>query len=224
MPLLDTLLSVVAPHSCLGCQIEGGLLCRWCAPDAFPALPSRCYRCHKSTQDSATCKQCRSQSKLKHVWVVTDYDFIAKQLLHKYKFERAQAAAAIIAAAMSDRLPYVADKVLIVPVPTATVRIRQRGYDHAALLAQSLARSQNRQWSRAVTRLTQSRQVGASRRQRMHQLQGAFEVTQPQLVRGADILIVDDVITTGATLEAVSTMLKQAGAKTITAVIFAQKQ
>lgn len=224
MPLLDRVLSVVAPHTCVVCSAEGKLLCKWCAPDAFPALPSRCYRCQSISTDSATCEGCRRHSPLKHVWAATNYDNAAKQLLHVYKFERARVAAPIIGDAIAQILPYISSGTFIVPVPTATVRIRQRGYDHALLIARSLAAIKNLELVWAVSRVTQSRQVGADRQKRQDQLKNAFIVSKPKAVKVANILIIDDVLTTGATLEAMASALKQAGAKTITAAVFAQKQ
>lgn len=224
MPFLDLVLSVVAPHDCLSCGAEGKLICAWCAPDAFPDLPSRCYRCKCITIDFAVCDSCRRKSPLKNVWVRTDYENTAKQLINLYKFERVRSAFKPISGAMEEILPFLSSDTLIVPVPTATSRVRQRGYDQSVLLARSLAGIRSLMWVRAVTRLSQSRQVGANRKQRLNQLKGAFMVTKPNLVKNANILIVDDVVTTGATIEAVATVLKQAEAKSISAITFAQKQ
>ena len=224
MPLLDSVLSILAPHTCLVCGREGKLVCDWCAVDAFPPLPSRCYRCRRITSDFALCDRCKKQTPLRHVWIRTDYDGSAKDLLHSYKYERARAAVLPVARAVDEVLPYLPADTLLIPVPTATSRVRQRGYDHAALLARSLARQHHLAWLRAVTHLSQSRQVGSSRQQRLTQLADTFIVTKPALVSGRDILIVDDVVTTGATLEAMARVLKQAGAKSVNALAFAQKQ
>ena len=224
MPLLDNLLAVIAPHSCLVCSKEGQLLCNWCTETTLLPVPSRCYRCASLTSDYSVCSKCRPKTALKHVWVRTEYDGVTKQLLHDYKFARAGAGSVPIAAAMHDVLPYLPANVLIVPVPTATIRVRQRGYDHAELLARHLSQLKYLDYSRVVSRLTQSRQVGANRQQRLHQLENAFLVVKPKQVKGADILLVDDVLTTGATLETVARLLKQAGARSVHAVVFAQKQ
>ena len=224
MPLLDSLISVIAPHTCLICGREGRLVCNWCMPDAFIALPSRCYRCKRITTNFAVCDRCKKQTRLRHVWIRTDYDGNAKELLHVYKFERAQAAVRTIAEAMDELLPFLSAETLVIPVPTATSRVRTRGYDHAALLAREIARKRGLVWLRAVTHLSQSRQVGAGRQKRLVQLDNDLLVTKPVLVKGRDILIVDDVVTTGATIETMAQVLKKAGAKSVNALAFAQKQ
>ena len=224
MPLLDLVLSTLAPHNCLTCGREGKLICEWWWPDALVELPSRCYSCKRITSDFAVCDRCKKQTSLRHVWLRCDYGAASKDLLHVYKFERARAAAGTIASAMDEVLPYLPSNTLIIPVPTATSRVRERGYDQAALLARLIASKRRLPWLRAVTHLSQSRQVGASRQQRLTQLKNTFVVIKPDLVRGMDILIVDDVVTTGSTLETMAAVLKQAGAKSVNALAFAQKQ
>ena len=223
MPLLDNILSVIAPHNCLVCYQEGKLVCRLCAFDAFPQLPSRCYRCKALTNDYAVCDRCRTNTSLKHVWINTSYANTAKDLLHFFKFERARSASSIIVESLDEFLPYFAEQILVVPVPTATERVRQRGYDQAALLAKGLAARRNLTYLPALTRLTHTRQVGASRKQRFEQLESAFSITRPNAIKDREILLVDDVITTGATLETLAKLLKKAGAKKVMAATFAQK-
>lgn len=224
MPLVDRLFAIIAPHECIVCASEGSLLCSWCAYEAFAQLPSRCYSCKRITSDYAVCDKCVRLTSLRHVWVRTEYSNVAKVLLRKYKYDRARAADTIVARAMDEVIPYLSPSTLIVSVPTATVRVRLRGYDQTLLLARSLARKRSCAWVRAVTRVTQARQVGATRAQRLNQLKDAFIVTKPELIKNADILIIDDVVTTGATLESVAKALKRAGAKSINAAVFAQKQ
>jgi ComF family protein len=113
---------------------------------------------------------------------------------------------------------------LIVPIPTAISRIRQRGYDQTVLLARALSRQGHLLRADVLVRVSRSRQVGANRQKRLAQLRNSFIVSGNELVRKADILLIDDVVTTGATLETAATVLKKAGAKSVSAVVFAQKQ
>ena len=98
-----------------------------------------------------------------------------------------------------------------------------RGYDHAALLARELARHTELTTMPVLRRVGQTRQVGATRSQRLKQLEGAFYVRRPEEIQGKKILLVDDLVTTGATLEAAARCLRLAGARTVSAVVFAQK-
>jgi predicted amidophosphoribosyltransferase len=75
-----------------------------------------------------------------------------------------------------------------------------------------------------LKRLGSARQVGANREVRLTQLQGAFYVSRPERVHGKDILLVDDIVTTGGSIEQAAQALRQAGARSVAAAIFAKKQ
>lgn len=224
MPLVDTFLSVLAPHMCINCGREGKLICEGCFSDAFTAIPSRCFRCKRITIDFEVCDKCKNSSRPKHVWVSTYYETNAKKLLHYYKFDRARSAVQIISEAMIEVLPYLSNGTLVVSVPTATSRVRQRGYDQSLLIGNYISGKRKYDQTVAVSHLFQSRQVGANRQKRLAQLKNSFVVTKPERLKGREVLIIDDVVTTGATIEAMTSVLKKAGAKTVNALIFAQKQ
>jgi ComF family protein len=214
----EWVISLVAPHQCLGCGREGTVCCEGCQEANFIPMPSRCFRCRRLTGEFAVCRSCRSP--LRHVWVATEYDGLARQLLHGYKFQRARAAAATLAQNIAETLPYLSADTTVTYVPTATKRMRMRGYDHAELIAQSVASLKSLPFQRLVARQTQSRQVGANRSVRLKQLEGAFRLVDEVPER---VLIVDDVVTTGATLEAMAVLLRRAGARDVSAAVFAQK-
>lgn len=186
-------------------------------------MPSRCYLCQTATTNYATCDKCRRKSLIKRVLVRTTYEGVAKDLLHYYKFGRARNAYKIIAQAIQESLPLIARDTMVVSVPTASSRRRLRGYDHAALVAKRVAQVLGLDYTLPLVRLNQSRQVGASRTKRFQQLETAFLLSKPNLLAGRQVLVIDDVVTTGATLEAVARQLKHAGAKRIDAAVFAQR-
>ncbi len=220
MSLIEALVKIAAPHNCLVCDTEGNLVCEFCKLSNFLEVPSRCYSCFRATENSEVCSKCRRKSPLKHVWVHTDYDGIARQLIHSYKFNHSREAADTMANLMHKTLPLL-DKVIVVPVPTATARIRQRGFDHTKLLTKKLAEQLKLPHYQALQKLGQTKQVGNKRATRRTQLTGAFRFTKA--LTDQRILLVDDVVTTGATLEEAARTLKLAGAKTVDAVVFAQK-
>jgi ComF family protein len=114
-------------------------------------------------------------------------------------------------------------KYIVVPVPTATSRVRQRSFDHSAHLAQLAARKLGWRYLNALTRIGQTRQVGAERSIRLKQPADNYLVRYPNLVSGQKILLIDDVVTTGATLRAVTKALRAAGAARVDALVFAKR-
>jgi ComF family protein len=222
MKLVEHFFRVLAPSNCLACGNEGSLLCAWCAPDALPETVGRCYRCNALAAYSRTCEACRRKTPFAHLWVRTEYSDTARQLVHKMKFSYSGEAADLIAHQLLNSLPSLKPGTLLVPVPTATNHVRERGYDHAARIAKALAVESGHQYTPVLARINQLRQVGSSRRKRLEQMNNSFRARSSYLVEGANIVLIDDVLTTGATLEAAAKTLKAAGAKTIDAIVFAQ--
>lgn len=223
MPLLETVLSIFAPHTCVVCSTEGSLLCAVCSELELLPVPSRCYRCKQLTRDSRVCTNCRRHTALRHVWVRTEYTDVSSQLILAYKFKRTRAAFQPLARVMVEALPFLPEDTIIMSVPTTTSRVRERGYDHAYLIARDIAARSGLIHIRPAIRMGQVHQFGASGSQRRKQLENAFVVTKPRTVAGKNILLIDDVVTTGATLETLAKTLKAAGAACIDAVVFAQK-
>lgn len=220
MKLIEGVLARVAPHHCISCDAEGLLLCAACEP-RLTRLPERCYRCHKLSPQGRMCPTCRHASALYAVHALVLYKDVAKELVWRLKFLGARAAAQEIAHLLAAELRLPANGV-IVHAPTASGRLRQRGYDQAQLIAKALARELNLPYVPLLKRMGQQQQVGAGRQQRLAQLTDAFWVSQPEGVKGTHILLVDDVLTTGATLEAAAKVLKTAGAKRVSGIVFAQ--
>ena len=221
--LLDRLIGLFAPFCCIGCGVETNkLLCTVCAEEIESVSP-RCYLCRTTTRQFAVCTACRSQTPLQRVLVRAHHEGLAKELVHTAKYERAAAGLYEMADHMAPLLRYVqAKNAVIVPLPTATKRVRMRGYDQSVVLARRLAESTQTRWLPCLARLGQAHQVGANRTVRQAHMRGVFRIRRPHLVKGMHVVLVDDVCTTGATLEAAARTLKKAGAASVEALVFSQ--
>jgi ComF family protein len=220
---LDKLISYIAPHECFACGLEGSLLCATCLP-LLPTLQPQCYRCHRTDKGSKTCKSCRSSTSLRNVWIGTQYEGFAEELVKGLKFNRAIAGADTIATFLADtfatELP---ETGILVPVPTATSRVRQRGYDQSVRITKALAKKAGLPYANFLMRHGQQRQTKSSRSERLTQLKDAF-IVRALLPKETEIILVDDILTTGASLEAAAAALKQAGAKKVSALVFARAE
>ena len=110
---------------------------------------------------------------------------------------------------------------LVVPLPTAPQRARQRGFDHANLIAKEFAKLRNISSSHALLRASNTRQVGTKKAERWRQTKDIFLINQIDLLRGATVLLIDDIVTTGASLSEAAKTLKKAGAKSVSAAVYA---
>lgn len=113
---------------------------------------------------------------------------------------------------------------LIVPIPLHPRRLRARGFNQSALLAGSLARGARIHWDPTLMLRIRDTptQTGLSRNQRRDNIKGAFSVRRPKKVAGKSILIVDDVITTGATVQEAALTLRRAGARRVEIIALAR--
>jgi ComF family protein len=213
--MFEQIISLIAPYQCLECQKDGSLLCPACW-DILPVPARNCYKCGR-----ISCKTCHAP--LRSVFAATAYDGLAKELIHRLKFERARSGADVMASILARRMPPIGDAVVSF-VPTANSRVRMRGYDQAALVAKRLASLRSAAYAPLLHRVGQQRQVGKTKTVRREQLKGSFLIKAPSKVKNQHILLVDDVLTTGATLEIAATALYKAGARRVDAAVFAVAQ
>jgi len=227
--ILEAVIGLVAPPECISCGVEGTAFCLACSSAEIITYGERCWSCGATSAGGRTCSSCRKDSP-RYVWISTNYEGAAKKLINVYKFSGLRTAADNIAEIMNQTLHDFLTKAelaklnyLIVPIPTATSRRRQRGFEHTKLLARVLSRKTGLATIDALGRLGQTRQLGAHRDVRLKQTEGKYYVRLPYLIKDRNILLVDDVVTTGATLRGATKTFRQAGAKRVDALIFAKR-
>ena len=129
---------------------------------------------------------------------------MARLCLSSLKFLRTYSAHERIAELMYKSLPYLAKDTVTTHIPTSLNRVRSRGYDQPRLLAKGPAYQRGLSHATMLTRLTNTRQVGASRLERRKQLNNAYHVNSYRdITKKSPILLVDDIYTTGGTLSVV---------------------
>jgi ComF family protein len=160
----------------------------------------------------AVCIGCGEQSALAGVSVAVNYEGDARDLILNLKFKRARSAAGPLGNLLAGRLP---DREFdaVTAVPVAPARRRERGYNQAELIARRAAKRLGLPYLPTLGRTTAQHQIGLGRVGRQQQVRGAFYPTRP--LRGVRLLLIDDVITTGATLNECARTLKSAGAGSI---------
>jgi len=209
--MIDKMLSLVAPHPCSGCGKVGSLLCDDCKSDIISHPFIGCIVCDGPSYNGV----CRKHHlPYKKAWVVGERRDTLQRLISSFKFQNAKEGAAVLATLLDERLPHLPENTVVVPIPTIAPHVRQRGYDHTRLIAKQFAKRRHLDWEPLIQRKDKSIQKNAGRLLRKRQATKAFYIKGAVDPR-THYLVVDDVITTGATLEYASQLLKDAGATSI---------
>lgn len=209
--MIDSVLQLVAPHLCYGCGKTGTVLCDNCKYNIVSEHSAVCLGCGRPSGVGA-CSGCRLpyERGVSAGW----YSDVLKELVDRYKFERVVAAARTMAELLDAVLPELPEQTVIVPVPTVAAHIRQRGYDHTLLIARQLAKLRQVPVRPLVVRASNASQRGKTRKVRLAQAEGAFR-PKDAVDEATTYLVLDDVVTTGATVRAAASLLRQVGASSV---------
>lgn len=186
------------------------------------SLPTRslCFACGRTSVGGRTCELCLKGSALAGVSVGAKYDGTVKELILRLKFHRLRAATETAAELLLRAVEEWPRVQLVTSVPVAAARHRERGYNQSELLAKAVARRAGLPYHPLLGRLTTTHQIGLDRRSRFEQVHGAFYALRG--LEGQQVLLVDDVVTSGATLSACAEALRGAGAGLVWAAAVAR--
>jgi competence protein ComFC len=207
--MIERVLQLVAPHPCSGCAKVGTLLCHNCKNNIIEEPFFGCILCGKPKL-SGICDF--HQTPLARAFTVGSRTGTLEILINKYKFEHAKAAVFPLAELLDETLPVLPSGIEIIPIPTVRSHIRERGYDQVDLLARQFGSLRNIPITRAITRRNKATQHKVGKNEREAQAGAAFVLPEGYSLQGKVVLLLDDVVTTGATLQAAATLLQGAGA------------
>lgn len=229
-PLVDLIYPPRCPSCGEGLAAQGGL-CSACWDSLeVPGDPS-CVRCLRPFSDETPidriCDSCRANPPI-HDGVVagTVYTPASRKLILSFKQGGRIALAPMLARMIVGRMPQLQGDWVLIPVPLHRTRLWRRGFNQSALLAMEIARQRKyRLLVDGLVRRKQTQKLGhLGAAQRANQLSGAIAVNPRHVaaIRGAQVILVDDVMTSGATTNACIEVLKQAGADKVMIACFAR--
>ena len=214
---------VAQPCLLCGSRSHAGLLCPACAA-GLPRLPAACCpSCALPTPGGAVCGAClRHPPALTRVRAVYRYAFPVDGLIQRLKYAGQEVIAAHLARAMAAAVAMPAWPDLILPMPLHPRRLRERGFNQAALLAGHLAGLLDVELAPTACRRVRDTppQVDLPVDQRHRNIRGAFECVAD--LSGRRVVLVDDVMTTGASLDELARVVQRAGAAEVSAWVVAR--
>ncbi|MFA7286139.1 MAG: phosphoribosyltransferase family protein [Patescibacteria group bacterium] len=225
--LTDVIQRLLFPVFCLRCGVEGDFLCAACQKTVPPVPVQVCVFCSVSSPNGRTCSAC-SRHALDGVCVRGMYDdWSWRVLITAWKFHGA-AITPLLSRLLEDSIAvlpesYRTGKFMVVPVPLARRRQRERGRNQSAELANALVGHQL--IVAALTRVRETAQQSQlSKKDRIRNVHAAFKANPALVQPDTNYLLIDDVVTTGATLEQAAQALKEVGATSVWAVTLARSR
>lgn len=233
---LEAFKELFFPPACLACNIRlpgnnSLLLCPHCRQEIRTISPPLCCMCGtpfpKAAGGNHFCSACLTTPKhFDRALAVLLYNDTVAKLVHAFKYGRATSSFATFRA-LKKSVPHLGEITppdIIAPVPLHVNRLRHRGFNQALLLAAELLPELKEKiipdlLSRTRDTTPQTSLNGKARRSN---LRGAFRLDNKKLVQGKNILLVDDVYTTGTTLNECARVLKRGGAKVVNALTLAR--
>ena len=228
--LFKAFLDIVLPVHCMGCGGGDAILCQQCI-ETLPRLKLPYCDICADPGVSGACRSCQgiaSSGSLHIDGIRAPYlmEGLVREVVHAFKYRNYRVAAPLLASALAqflDEKPMPGDT--LAPVPLHPKKLRERGYNQAGLLARGLAKATGMPVNGNLlsrTRHGQAQAFSASRQQRRENIKEAFECRAN--VSGRNIILVDDVCTTGSTLDACAHALKEAGAHSVWAIVVARER
>lgn len=220
--MLQKLIEFIAPPDCSVCSRPGQNLCKDCLETAtVPKVPS-CYFCNRLTLDGRACPVCVRKTSLRGAYILWRYEGAAKDLVHRLKYANDRAVARLMASQAIKEFSLEGYD-LVTFVASDGAALRRRGYNQAELLAGAVAKQARLPHRNVLLRIRHIPQTHLSRAKRLAGVKDNFVCFRPKEVAGKKVLIVDDVVTTGATMNECARVLSAAGAKSVWGLAIAKK-
>ena len=212
-------LDFIFPRYCVGCGREGEFLCSTCLRTINRIVPPICPKCGRPQPSGILCPDCVSWSaSIDGIRSPYKFDGVIREAVHQLKYGNLRALSPTLADFIYEYLtinPLPVD--VIVPVPLHAKRLRERGYNQSGLLAGDLSKLTGLpavENSLVRQRNTVPQAKTANVNQRHKNITGAFLCRNDEL-KGKRVLLIDDVSTSGSTLDACAQAMKAAGATSV---------
>jgi len=220
-------LDILFPRYCVGCGKEGSFICDPCLRSQPLIMPPVCPLCGRPQASGILCSDCiRWEADVDGIRSPFRFEGVIQQAVYQLKYRNLRSITPMLAGFLYDFMKINSIKGnVLVPVPLHKSRIRERGYNQSFLLVKELAKLSGlpvirNSLVKHVRSLPQAR--SASVEDRKQNVSGVFSI-RDQRLKGKTVILVDDVSTSGATLDACAGVLKEAGAVSVWGLTLARE-
>lgn len=233
---MNWIADLVFPYRCVVCEnyLEKEHLCSRCLNSLPIKKQYECIGCKRPTPLGKTCTFCREENSIDQLLIVSDFknrDVASVIKLFKYRFlaDLARPLGVLTSKyldhiAKRDHFSIINNNPLLIPVPLHKTREYWRGFNQAELIAQLIGRRYRLDVANSLVRESRGTPQAEleDRPERLSNVRGLYICKQPESIKGRQVILVDDVCTTGATLNECARVLKEAGATHVSALVVAR--
>ena len=219
-------LDLLFPQRCLGCGEEGELLCRSCLKTLPQIFPPVCPRCGRPQTSEILCPACAGwQASIDCIRSPLKFEGLVRQAIHQFKYKNLRSLDQPLGLILKNYFyHYPLPVEIVVPVPLHPQRMRERGYNQSELLAREFASLLHLPLN--ITALERTRYVKPQVKtqsvlERRRNIEGSF-ICANNVLAGKQVLLIDDVSTSGATLDACALALKSSGSSQVYGLVVAR--
>jgi ComF family protein len=223
--ILKTILDFIFPIECINCEQENDFLCSTCFDKIEPRELMQCPLCNKQQINDKLCTGCKSGSALDEIIICANYDNeILQNVIHYFKYKNIRDMQTALGQIMINKLSTLPNDLIIIPTPLHRRRKLERGFNQSALLANMIGEHFNLPVVNNVLwrKKNIQHQAELNKKQRLKNIANCFGIKNTKLIKNKNILLIDDVITTGATLNEQARLLKKNNARCIWALVIAK--
>ncbi len=232
---MNLILDILFPKKCVGCRRQGSYFCQDCTGN-IKQINLLCPKCERTAVGGQTHPVCRRRFGLDGLWSLGVYQDSLKSAIGQLKYKRVKELAEVLVNITLEYWvkyqPFVLDQIkkdrgagwAVIPVPLHWWKDNNRGFNQSFLIGQILSKSLGLDYCNGLKRIRYTKaQVKLTERQRRQNIRNAFEISPNILIsQSPNILLIDDVWTTGSTLKECCYVLKRAGAKKVWAITLAR--
>ena len=221
-------LDLLFPKFCVNYGACGNHMCLECYQTIENSITRTCFYCGRISSGGKVCVQCTSKHKQQFrqlVWAGSYKNEALKSMIHGLKYGKLLYLAEIMAEMLAQSLSAsgVPLDVVTVPVPLFWEKEKKREFNQSELIVRHLSKRLNLHGGMALRRIKETKsQVGLDREKRIENVENAFKCVDKRMIKGKVVLLVDDVATTGSTLNECAKALITAGAKKVIAAVVAR--
>jgi ComF family protein len=225
MEYLTSIWNLIFPKKCINCKREGQYLCEDCL-SLIEMNPFNYCLCEKLERKNK-CDNCKNRN-LDRILSATSFKGIVREAIHKLKYSYLEELSVPLSLLILNYLQNINCQIdnsfIIVPVPMHPKKKRRRGFNQSEEIAKIISQSTNIPLSTTLIKIKETKpQMELNRIERMENIKNCFAINNEKEIENKTILLLDDVYTTGTTIEECAKVLKENGAKEVWGLTIARE-